>query len=139
MVLVKMLMEIGPLPMRGVLVMTMAMISPSRREVSPAKQLRRSPRLVPPRFRLVAAESRPESLLVIFLRRKTAYSRRWALEGQQGAHEAGGAPCMGGRAPHPRGRWVAPLWYFFRPIFFIYSETWSREVSGLLEMWRIGL
>ena len=42
-------MEIGPLPMRGSLVMTMAMISPSQREVSPAEQLRRSPRLVPPR------------------------------------------------------------------------------------------
>ena len=49
MVLVKMLMEIDPLPMRGSLVMTMAMISPSRREVSPAEQLCRSPRLVPPR------------------------------------------------------------------------------------------
>ena len=30
--------------------MTMVMISPSRREVSPAEQLCRSPRLVPPRF-----------------------------------------------------------------------------------------
>ena len=66
MVLVKMLMEIDPLPMRGSLVM----ISPSRREVSPAEQLCRSPRLVPPRFRLVAAESRPESLLMIFSRVK---------------------------------------------------------------------
>ena len=35
MVLVKMLMEIDPLPMRGSLVMTLVMISPSRREVSP--------------------------------------------------------------------------------------------------------
>ena len=40
----KTLMEIDPLPMRGSLVM----ISPSRRDVSLAKQLRRSPRLVPP-------------------------------------------------------------------------------------------
>ena len=44
MVLVKMLMEINPLPMRGslvmTLVMTLVMISPSRREVSPAEQLR---------------------------------------------------------------------------------------------------
>ena len=70
MVLVKMLMEISPLPMRGPLVMTMAMISPSRREVSPAEQLSQSPRLVPPKFRLVAAESRPESLLMIFPRTK---------------------------------------------------------------------
>ena len=99
----KMLMEIDPIPMRGLLVMTMVMISPSRREVSPAKQLRRSPRLVPPRFRLVAAESRPESLLMIFLGRKTSYSRRWAPEGLQGAHRAGGAPRGVGRAPHPRG------------------------------------
>ena len=70
MVLVKMLMEIDPPPMRGALGMTMAMISPSRREVSPAEQLRQSPRLVPPRFRLVAVESRPESLLMIFSRVK---------------------------------------------------------------------
>ena len=58
MVLVNMLMEIDPLPMRS-LVMTLVMISPSRREVSPAEQLSQSPRLVPPRFRLVAAEFRP--------------------------------------------------------------------------------
>ena len=66
MVLVKMLVDIDPLPMRGSLVMKMVMISPSRREVSPAEQLCRSPRLVPPRFRLVAAVFSPESLLMIF-------------------------------------------------------------------------
>ena len=64
MVLVKMLMEIGPFPMRGSLVMMMVMISPSQREVSPAEQLYRSPRLVPPRFRLVAA---------VFSSRENAY------------------------------------------------------------------
>ena len=68
MVLVMMLIEIGPLPMIGSLVITMAMISPSRREVSPAEQLRQSPKLVPPRFHLVAAEFLPESLLMIFSR-----------------------------------------------------------------------
>ena len=66
MVLVKMLMEIDPLPMRGSLVM----ISPSRSEVSPAEELRRSPRLLPPRFYLVAAEFRPVILLMIFSRVK---------------------------------------------------------------------
>ena len=66
----KMLMDIVPLPMRGSLVMVMAVISPSRGEVSPAEQLCRSPRLVPPRFRLVAAEFHPESLLIIFSRTK---------------------------------------------------------------------
>ena len=64
--LVKMLMEIDPLPMRGSLVM----ISPSRREVSRADQPRQSPRLIPPRFRLVAAELRPVSLPMIFSRGK---------------------------------------------------------------------
>ena len=96
MVLLKMLMEIYPLPMRGSLVMTMVMISPSRRKVSPTEQLRQSPRLVPPRFRLVAAESRPESLLMIFFflderlhiaedgHRRAA---RWPT--RQGAHPGG--------------------------------------------------
>ena len=66
MVLVKMLMEIDPLPMRG----SMVMISPSWRDVSPAEQLCRSPRLVPPRFRLVVAVLCPKSLLMILYREK---------------------------------------------------------------------
>ena len=70
MVLVKMLMEIDPLPMRGSLVMTMVMISPSRREVSPTEQLCRSSRLVPPRFHLVAAEFHLVSLPMVFFRVK---------------------------------------------------------------------
>ena len=69
MVLVKMLMEIDPLPLRGSVVMTMVMISPSRRDVSPGEQLRRSLRLVPPRFCLVVAVFLPESLLMIFFSR----------------------------------------------------------------------
>ena len=70
MVLVKMLMEIDPLPMRGSLVMTMVMNSPSRRDVFLAEQLRRSPRLIPPRFRLMAAEFCPVSLPTIFSKGK---------------------------------------------------------------------
>ena len=66
----KMLMEIEPLSMRGSLVMMMASISPSGREVSPAEQLCRSSRLDPPRFRLVAAESSPEKFLLIFFSSK---------------------------------------------------------------------
>ena len=62
MVLVKMLMEIDPLPMRGSLVMTMVMNSPSRREVSPAEQLCGALDW----FRLVAAEFHPVSLPTIF-------------------------------------------------------------------------
>ena len=70
MVLVKMLMKIEPLPMRGSLVMTTTTISPSRREVSPAEQLCRSSRLDPPRFRLMAAESRPEKFIFFFFSSK---------------------------------------------------------------------
>ena len=70
MVLVKMLMDIDPLLMRGSMVMTMAMISLSRRDVSPAEQLRRSPRLVLPRFRLETVALHPESCLLIFSRSK---------------------------------------------------------------------
>ena len=70
MVLVKMLMEIDPLPMRGSMVTTMVTISPSRREVSPAEQLRQSPRLIPPRFRLAAVEFCPVSLPSIFSRER---------------------------------------------------------------------
>ena len=70
MVLVKMLMEIDPLPMRGSMVMTMVMISPSRRDVSLAEQLRRSPRLVLPKFRLETAALHPESFLLIFFQGK---------------------------------------------------------------------
>ena len=66
MVMVKMLMDIDPLPMRGSLVMMVVMISPSWGEVFPAEQLCRSPRLVPPRFRLVAVKFRPRRWLMIF-------------------------------------------------------------------------
>ena len=117
--------------------MTMVMISPSRREVSPAEQLCRSPRLVPPRFRLVAAESRPERLLLIFFsHRKTSYRRRWASESHQGAHEVGGR-AQGG-APTLVSRVWAPGLHLWRRFFFIYSKVF-RGVSGLLELCGIGL
>ena len=139
MVLVKILMEIHPLPMSGSLVMTMAMISPSRREVSPAEQLCRSPRLVPPRFRLVAAESRPESLLMIFfLDERLHIAEDGHRRATRGPTRQGASP--GGRArPHPRGQGVGPLWYFFCSVFFIISKNNFRGVSGLLELCRIGL
>ena len=118
--------------------MTMATISPSRRDVSPAEQLRRSPRLVPPRFRLVAAGSRPESFLMIFFpQRKTPYSQRWASKGHQGAHEAGGR-AQGGRAcPPPSWMGGGPPWDF-RSKNLINSKKMFCGVSGLLELCRIG-
>ena len=136
----KMLMEIDPLSMRGSMVMTMASISPSRRDVSPAEQLCQSPRLVLPRFRLETAALRPESFLMgFFPGQNTPYSERWMSGACQGAHKDGGAH-PGGRA-RPPPLWMAgrPLWCFLRPIFFIYSNIILREVSGLLELCRICL
>ena len=72
--------------------MKMVMISPSGREVSPAEQLCRSPRLVPPRFRLVAAESRPERLLMIFF-----LDERLHIE-EDGHRRANRGPTRQGRA-----------------------------------------
>ena len=84
MVLVKMLMEIDPLLMRGLMVMMMVKISPSRRDVSLTEQLRRSPRLVPPRFRLETAALRPESFLLIFYRVKDTLYQKMGIGGLLG-------------------------------------------------------
>ena len=68
MVLVKMLMKIGPPMMRGSLVTMMALISPSRREVSPAESLRRRAKVLLPRFCLKTAVLHPETFLLMFSR-----------------------------------------------------------------------
>ena len=40
---------------------------------------------------------------------------------------------QGGRAhPHPRGWWVAPLWYFLRSIFFLYHPGRAPCLVGPL-------
>ena len=84
MVLVKMLMKIDPLSMRGSLVMTMASISPSGRKVSPAEQLRWSPRLVLPRFLLEMAVLRPKIFLMIFSRAKYTLYQKMGIGGLPG-------------------------------------------------------
>ena len=122
-----MLMEIDPLPMRGSLVMTMAMISPSRREVSPAEQLRQSPRLVPPRFRLVAAEFHPERFLVMFSRAEDGH--RGLAGGPRGRERA-----QAGRArPHPRGCLGNLLAHLLYSVGFFWSKNNLREISGQLD------
>ena len=133
MVLVKMLMEIDPLPMIGSLVMAMEMISPSRREVSSVEQLRQSPRLVLPRFRLMAAVFRPESFLLIFFQGERLHI---AEDGHRrparGAHKIRGAPytLVAG--------WWPPL-VLSSPNIFLYPKNKLHEISGLLEFCRIGL
>ena len=70
MVLLNMLMEISLLEMGDLLVIMMTMISPSGREVPPAKSLRRRPTVLLPKFRLKTAALRPESPLLILSRSK---------------------------------------------------------------------
>ena len=103
MVLVKMLMEIDPLSVRGSLVLTMLMISPSRREVSPAEQLRRSPRLVLPGFRLETAALHPEKLLPYFFQGKRYHMAEVGRRGLLGGLQDMGCAQGVGRALHPRG------------------------------------
>ena len=95
----KMLMEIDPLPLGGSLAMTMVMISPSRRDVSPAEQLCRSPRLVPPRGGGVSSRK----LDYDFFQGKRLHI---AEDGHQ--RPARGPTRQGARA-HPRGQGVGPL------------------------------
>ena len=108
-----MLMEIDPLPMRG----SMVTISPSRRDVSPAEQLRRSPRLVPPMFRLVAAVFCPESYLLIF------QGERLHIAEDGHRRPARGPTRQGGRArPLPRGSPGRP------PVpIFCYMKSFALE------------
>ena len=98
--------------------MTMEMISPSRREVSPAEQLRQSPRLVPPRGGGVSSEKMAYDF---FSHPKTSYSRRWSSESHQGAHE------VGGRAPYPRGKGLGPLVFIFGEDFSLFIIRYFVE------------
>ena len=65
-----MLMKIGPPTVRGFLVMTMASISPSKRDVSPAESLRQRAKVLLPKFGLETMALHPKSLLLIFARSK---------------------------------------------------------------------
>jgi hypothetical protein len=67
-----------------------------------------------------------------------SYRRRRGPEASCGPHKASGR-AQGGRSLLPCGQLVGPLWYFFSPVFFIYSIKNLREVSGQLELCRIGI
>ena len=96
MVLVKMFMEIDPLPMRGSMVMTVVTISPSRRDVSPAEQLRRSPRLVPPRDGNASSRKLPS----YFFRAKDTLYQKMGIGGLPGGPRGRGrAQGVGGPLP----------------------------------------
>ena len=84
MVLLNMLMKIGLPKMRGVLVMTMALISSSGREVPPVESLRRRAKVLLLKFRLEMEAFRPESPLLIFSRSKDLKYQKMGTEGGLG-------------------------------------------------------
>ena len=89
--------------------MTMATISPSGREVSPAGLSGRSSRLVLLKFRLVAAaKPRKSSLLIFFLHQDASYSKRGGLVGLQAAHKPALHHQGGGGGGQACGALVAP-------------------------------
>jgi hypothetical protein len=135
---VKMLMKIGPPMMRGSLVMSMASISPSRRDVSSAESLRRRAKVLLPRFRLETATLHPETfLLIFFLGQNPSYRRRWALGACPRRHKLE-RRAVGGRArPQACRCLVGPLILFLSLIFFLYFKTILRKFSGHLELLRI--
>ena len=110
-----MLMDIDPLLMRGSMVMTMVMISPSQRDVSPVEQLRRSPRLVPPRGGGVSS-------------RKLAYDlfqgKRLHIA-EDGHWRPARGPTRQGARPHPRGQGVGPLGWILSPVFLLIPKITS--------------
>ena len=108
--------------------MTMAMISPSRSEVSRQNSSARALDW----FRLVAAEFCPGSLLMIFFQDKRLHIAEDATRGLPEGPRGRGAP-------PPSWTVGGPLWYFFLLVFFINSKNDFLEVSGLLELCRIGL
>ena len=125
-----MLMEIDPLLMRG----SMVMMSPSRRDTSPAEQLCQSPRLVLPRFRLVAAESRPERWLMIFSSSKDSIWQKMATGGPPGGPRGRGRAQGVGRAPTLVPRVWVPSGIFFAQYFLLFPKitSWSFRTFGVV-------
>ena len=102
----KMLMNIGPPTKEEALVMTMASISPSEREVPQAESLRRRSKVLPPKFCLETATFRPESPLLNFSRSKDLKYQKMGTGGGPGWPQPTRAR-LGGLA-RPGGWWVHP-------------------------------
>ena len=102
-----MLMEIDPLLMRGSLVMMMSLISPSGSEVSPAEQLRRSSRLVLPKFHHETAVLRPESSYMIFSKSKPFIQHKMGTGGLPGGPQA----CRARPGGIDRTPWLVTSWW----------------------------
>ena len=97
--------------------MTMAMISPSRREVSPAEQLCRSPRLVPPRGGGVSSRKLAYDF---FLDERLHIAEDGHRRATRGPTRKGGAPRRVGRAPTLVARVWPPGELLALIIFYIF-------------------
>ena len=119
--LAKTSMEIDPLLMRG----SMVMISPSRRDVSPTEQLRRSPRLVPPRVPLRGSRDffSDERLHIA----EDAHRRATRGPMRQGrAQGVGRAPTLVARVWAPSGISSAQYFLLFPKITSVeFQDFWS--------------
>ena len=136
MVLLKMLMKIGLPKMRGLLVMMMSLISPSGSILGgiapPERKI--APTQVPPREG--GASSRKSSPYFFF---QGIIYKKMGIECWPVPPLLTRA-CQGGRhALMPSGHLGGPLWYFFSPIFIIYSKIILCKISAHLEMCRIGI
>ena len=125
--MLKTLMEIALPKMRGLLVMTMASISPSGREVPPTKSLRWRAKVLLPKFRLETAALHPKSPPIIFFKIKMTYipedgHRRWAKEGttHQGAPGGPSVPwCLVLTRVAPSGSYLPQYFLYIRKQFSI--------------------
>ena len=135
MVLVKMLMKISPPTVRGSLVLSMAMIFPSRREVSSAESLRRRSKVLLPKFRLETAAHRPKSLLSSFLGQIHLYTKRWGPEVGQGPHEV---PGRAWGVARPGASWALggpPSVDSCANIFYIFHKKSPKSFIQFQELW----
>src|SRR3989337_1399571 len=132
MVLLKMLMKIGPPMMRGLLVMSMVMISPSRREVSPTESLRRRAKLLLPKFRLETVAHHPESLLYIFCRANGLIYQKMGAIGWPGDPRATRTH-LGGGVVRPGASWAPgwpPLVLLHSSIFYLFQNKSPQNSSS---------
>ena len=137
-----MLMEIDPLPMRGSFVMMMVMIYPSRRDVSPAEQLRRSHRLVSPGSASRRRRFVPKASFLFFFQgerlhiAKDGHRRPARGPTRQGARPGGQGvpPTLVGRLWPPSGTSCAHYFLYILKVTSVkFQDFWScaEQVSNI--------
>ena len=129
MVLVKVLMEIDPLSMRGSMVMMMAVISPLGGMFPWQNTSSRALDWSCPDSALRWRRFVPKACFLFFLGQNTQYSKIWASGACQGAHKDGGAP-----STLVTG-WWPPLVLSSPNIFYIFQKysLWRFMTFGVVQ------